>query len=81
MLAFKQILFPVDFLESSNQAAQYVASIARTFRSNVTVLHGLDISLLVTGALLLRPEAQVSYEDLFRERREADLARFCALSI
>jgi nucleotide-binding universal stress UspA family protein len=76
MLSFRRILFPVDFSERSKQIAPYVASIARKFRSQVVVLHALDISLVSPTTLSLRHDLFEAFEDLVRRQRESALAEF-----
>lgn len=40
---FQKILFPTDFSERSKRAAEYVEAFARSFGSEVTILHVLDL--------------------------------------
>jgi nucleotide-binding universal stress UspA family protein len=76
MLNFRKILFPVDLSERSKQTAPYVAWIARKFRSQIIVLHALDMSLEAPGVPLLHQDLVKSCETLVRQKRESNLAEF-----
>src|SRR5579884_1333569 len=76
MLDFRTILFPVDFSDAAKQAAPYVCGIVRRFDAELVVLHALDLARDAPAAPFLQPHLVAPYENLIREHRESDLARF-----
>ncbi len=74
----RHILFPVDFSQRSKELIPYVATIARKFNSEVTLLHVLGPHEgLPSESELIAPDWP-RYRDLVRERRESDLMDFAA---
>lgn len=71
MIAFRRILFPVDFSKQDNEAALFVKAMAERFHSEVTLLHiaqFFPIGYGTTDAIVLQP--MLDLEKLMNERRE-----------
>jgi universal stress protein A len=67
MLAFRTILTPVDFSESSDAGFQVAAALARDYRATLYVLHVAEPPALVPGEEeLLAPERERLREELWQ---------------
>lgn len=77
MIAFRRILCPIDFSESSRHALDHAVAIARWYGGTITALHALHpipyTDPLMAGAIVFTPE------DLDRAAR--DLAEFVGQEI
>jgi nucleotide-binding universal stress UspA family protein len=85
MVTFSHVLYPTDLSEASSHAAHYAATIARWYRTKLTVLHvvpalenaGLTDGLHFAGPLVLPPppdEVEASMRQAVADDIPADLA-------
>ena len=80
MRSFDKILFATDFSESSDHAFEYALSLARQFKSRLTILHVINEPVDLRGFYV----PHVSFENLEKEIEEGAqqmMAKFCAAHI
>jgi nucleotide-binding universal stress UspA family protein len=76
MFPFRKILFPTDFSHQCQEAAPYLASLARKFGSEVTLLHTLNVYDAFGYGAVSSTEVYGACREVLREQREAELAQF-----
>ena len=70
MISFPRILFPVDLSDQSRKAAPFVKAVATRFRSEVTLLHVLEVPPTWYGSTGAVPfSAWINLPELMESRR------------
>ena len=80
MRTFDKILFATDFSESSEHAFQYALTLAKQFKSQLTILHVINEPVDLRGFYV----PHVSFENLEKEIEEGAqqmMTKFCATHI
>lgn len=76
MLAFRKILFPVDFSLCGTEITPYVAAIVRKFNSELVLLHTFNAIDRLSYATASPTALSAAYDDTVREQRAAELEIF-----
>ncbi len=75
--AFKRILLPIDFSQSSEDAAAYAVMMAKTHKATLHILHVVDVSEDATG-FYVPHLAYEKYDDEMVTGAEKMLTKFCS---
>ncbi|HVJ94316.1 MAG TPA: universal stress protein [Labilithrix sp.] len=74
MIAFKNILVPVDFSEPSNRALEVAIDLAKQYDASLTVLHVFDVPLAYAGMGMSPIDLLTPMVEAARKQLDATLA-------
>jgi nucleotide-binding universal stress UspA family protein len=78
VITFTRILFPVDLSQQSQDAAPYVAAMARRFASELLILQVFEPQLSYYPIPAAATPAALKHEHEDRQSREAEFASFAS---